>query len=543
MCPARDLPARPSLDSLRKQAKRLARDAEAGHPDAVARVLAQLPRLSLPLSLRDAQLVVAREYGFAGWSALAGEVDGRAGRAIGRAASLARAAIHNDDRERLRALLTDHPELVTWRDESGATLLDATTSYAMDCSDAERERVYTRPGAAGILIDAGAVVRTETWEHVVRTGCRGLLHLFASKDALPRTLVVAAALGDDAAVRDHLERLDPGNDDPPTGVARALLTACRFGHSDVALRLLAHAIRLDPALGPRIDGWSGRSAFVGFLARQPGLLWQESGLTLWQTFVVLQLGEARDRNDIEAFRRWLDQEAWILGASFVAVQADLMLPACYQSDREPFMFALLERDPAILHATPPPQTRSSLLVQALSYGNAHLIPLLTRIWPLPDDLPHAAGVGDATAVERWFDDAGRPALGSVAAHYPASDPRFPRSDLQWGPATTQQILDVALAWAVLNRQLDIAETLLRRGADIDTDWGTHEPASILHEAALQGNEAAVRFLIDHGADLTRTDFRYGSTAEGWARYGSGNDRLADLLASAATDRASRKTEP
>jgi hypothetical protein len=36
----------------------------------------------------------------------------------------------------------------------------------------------------------------------------------------------------------------------------------------------------------------------------------------------------------------------------------------------------------------PPQ--SSALGFALEYGNAHLVPLLRRIWPLPDDLPHAA---------------------------------------------------------------------------------------------------------------------------------------------------------
>jgi hypothetical protein len=209
-----------------------------------------------------------------------------------------------------------------------------------------------------------------------------------------------------------------------------------------------------------------------------------------------------------------------------------MLPACYQKDRAAFIVALLERDPALLH-TAPPTPRSSLIVQALSYGNAHLVPVLTRIWPLPDDLPHAAGTGNAAAVARWFDPAGQPVLGSPAHHYPGSDPRFPRGDLGWGPATTQQVLDIALAWAVLNRHFEIASYLLERGADINTNWATHEPASILHEAAIQGNEDAVRFLIDHGADLTIEDYRYRSTAEGWARYGSKDERMADLLAAAA----------
>ena len=545
MSAARELPARPSLDSLRKQAKRLARDAAAGNGEAIARVHAQLSRAKLPLSNRDAQLVIAREYGFVGWPELTAEVQKRLGNAIEWAASQAKIAIHDQDHERLRALLTQYPALVSWRDESDQTLLDSTTSYAMDCSDPERERTYTRPVAAEMLIDAGATVERKTWTHVIRTGASGMLRMLARKNALPQTLPVLAALGDEAAVRARLEESrerDGGEEfsNEQTVIGRALMTACRFKHTDIALRLLERLIALDPELGRRIDRWESRKAFVEFLTQQPGLLWHELETMPWETFVILQLASARDRNDLPAFRRWLDDEPWVLERSFIQVQTELMLPACYEKDREAFIMALLERDPAILH-TDPPTPRSSLIVQALSYGNAHLVPLLTRIWPLPNDLPHAAGVGDAAAVARWFDATGRPVLGSLAHHYPHSDPQFPRADLHWGPPTTQQVLDIALAWAVLNRHFEIATFLLERGANINTDWATHEPASILHEAAIQGNEDAVRFLIDHGADLTMTDYRYQSAAEGWARYGSHDDRMADLLAAAAVDRAREKS--
>ena len=145
MSAARDLPARPSLDSLRKQAKRLARDVAAGNGEAIGRVHAQLPRAKLPLSNRDAQLVVAREYGFVGWSALTAEAQQRVGGGLEWAASQAQVAIHNEDNERLRTLLSEYPALVSWRGESDQTLLDFTTSYAMDCSDPERERTYYRP--------------------------------------------------------------------------------------------------------------------------------------------------------------------------------------------------------------------------------------------------------------------------------------------------------------------------------------------------------------------------------------------------------------
>lgn len=538
MSAARDLPARPSLDSLRKQAKKLARDAAAGNDEAIARVHAQLPRAALPLSSRDAQLVIAREYGFAGWADLTAEVQKRLGNAVEWAASQAKVAIHDQDDERLRTLLADHPALVSWRDESDQTLLDSTTSYAMDSSDPERERIYTRPVAAERLIDAGATVDRKTWEHIIRTGAAGMLHLLARKNALPRTLSVLAALGDDAAVRARLEEQrerdnDEGRDERIV-IGRALMSACRFRHTGVALRLLERAVALDPDLGRRVDRWQGRQAFVDFLIQHPGGLWQEPENTPWETFVILQLADARNRNDLPAFRRWLEDEPWVLQPSFIHVQAGLIMPACYMKDREAFIVTLLEHDPALLHAEPPPP--SSSIVQALSYGNAHLVPLLTRIWPLPDDLPHAAGIGNAAAVARWFDAASQPVLGSLAHHYPGSDPQFPRADLGWGPPTTQQVLDVALAWAVLNHHFEIASFLLEGGADINTNWATHEPASILHEAAIQGNEDAVRFLIDHGADLTIKDYRYQSNAEGWARYGSHDERMAELLAAAVARR-------
>lgn len=319
-------------------------------------------------------------------------------------------------------------------------------------------------------------------------------------------------------------------------IGRALMNACRFRHAGVASRLLERSVALDPDLGRRIDRGPGRPAFVEFLIQHPASHGTEGPQTTpWQAFVVRQVTSALDGNDLLAFRRWLQDEPWLLQPSFVHVQIGLIQRASYGKSREPFIAALLECDPALLQMEPPP--RSSAIVWALDYGNAHLLPLLTRIWPLPDDLPYAAGTGNSTAVARWFDASGQAVLGSLAHHHPGSDPSFKAADLGWGPVTTQQVLDIALAWAVLNRHLDVASFLLERGADINTNWGTHEPASILHEAAIQGNEDAVRFLIDHGADLTIKDYRYQSNAEGWARYGSHDERMADLLAAAAARRS------
>ncbi|HXI97735.1 MAG TPA: hypothetical protein VNG73_02245, partial [Gemmatimonadaceae bacterium] len=75
--PALSLPARPSLEQLRKQAKELLKGYRAGDPSAVARFQSHHPRGSSDerLSLSDAQLVLAREYGFPSWAKLKHHVE------------------------------------------------------------------------------------------------------------------------------------------------------------------------------------------------------------------------------------------------------------------------------------------------------------------------------------------------------------------------------------------------------------------------------------------------------------------------------------
>ena len=85
-------------------------------------------------------------------------------------------------------------------------------------------------------------------------------------------------------------------------------------------------------------------------------------------------------------------------------------------------------------------------------------------------------------------------------------------NLQWGAPSVQQVLDTALAWAVINDHFEIADFLLAHGADINTNWSSHEPASILHELVGHGNYEAMQFLIDRGIDMTIRDYRWRGTA-------------------------------
>ena len=93
----------------------------------------------------------------------------------------------------------------------------------------------------------------------------------------------------------------------------------------------------------------------------------------------------------------------------------------------------------------------------------------------------------------------------------------------------QQVLDTALAWAVMNNHFEIADFLLGHGADINTNWSSHEPASILHELVWHKNYEAMQFLIDRGIDMTIRDYRWGATAEGWARVAAKDEKLGQFL--------------
>src|SRR5262249_28273567 len=200
------LPARPSLDSLRKQAKKLARDIAAGDAAAIDRAREQLPKARLPLSHRDAQLVLSREYGFPGWQDLVKEVKQRLGRGLEWAVSETRRRIHDNDTEGLRQLLAEYPALLSWRtdaDDSG--LLGMATGSYGDSENPVSEEHFTRKACAELLLDAGAVVAPSVCEGLIRSRARGLIDLFNRRGLLPRTLKFFAALGDVNGIREYLD--------------------------------------------------------------------------------------------------------------------------------------------------------------------------------------------------------------------------------------------------------------------------------------------------------------------------------------------------
>jgi len=533
--PTRKLPARPSLESLRKQAKKLARGIVAGDASAIGRARAQLPQADLPLSQRDAQLVLAREYGFPGWQELVKEVNQRLGKGLEWAVSQARRRIHDNDVEGLRQLLGEYPALLSWRaDENDGGLLGIATDSFGDSFDPIGEQHYTRAACAELLIDAGAVVAPSVCDGLIASRARGLLNLFHKRGLLPRSLKFFAALGDLSGVRACLDT--NGADLAAVNVAavnvstvnQAFMCACHLQHASAAELLLDRCITLDAELGRQIDGGPGRSAFIQYIMANSLAFTHAEPAGPWQAFVMRQVVCAVNDGDLASFIGGLRREEWMLSDACVQFQVGLIERAVLR-DREAFITALLDLKPAVLRSSVPPPSQAIEI--AFTYAKPHLLPALLRIWRPPDDLPHAAGNGDLERVRRWFDAAGKPALGNLANHFPANS-AYARKNLQWGEPGVQQVLDTALAWAVLNAHFEIADFLLGHGADINTNWSSHEPASILHELVFHKNYDAMQFLIDRGIDMTIVDYRWGATAQGWARHAANDEKMAQWLGEA-----------
>src|SRR5580692_2742566 len=172
-----DLPARPSLDHLRREARDLLRAAQSGDTAAADRIRA----VSAAPTLAGAQLAVAREYGFASWARLKTAVQARTtdlarqaemfceasirdwtGRAVRMLAATPELASYNfatavilGDADRVRAEIARDPGLATRVDaRTGWTPLHAACASQWNRFDPARAGGLL--AVARLLLDAGA---------------------------------------------------------------------------------------------------------------------------------------------------------------------------------------------------------------------------------------------------------------------------------------------------------------------------------------------------------------------------------------------------
>jgi hypothetical protein len=421
--------------------------------------------------------------------------------------------------------LAEYPALLSWRaDENDGGLLGMATHSYSDSYDPVSEEHFTRLACAELLLDAGAMVAPPVCEDLIRSRARKLIDLFHRRGLFPRSLKFFAALGDVDGIRARLDK----NSDDLEAANEAFMYACHLQRANAAALLLDRSIMLDAELGRRVNDGPGRSAFIQyFIANKPDVH-SPDPFEPWQAFVKQQVDHAMRDGNLTSFVDGLRHEPWLLSDAYVKFQVRL-IEAGVLNDRATLINALFDLDPAVLHLRVPPQ--SEAIEFAFTYVKAHLLPVLLRVWSLPDDLPHAAGIGDLERVKRWFDAAGTPALGDLTKHSPWGTAKYHRDLEAWfgrGEPNVQRTLDTALAWAVLNNHFEVAGFLLEH----NTKWFSHEPASILHELVWYKNYEAMQFLVDRGIDMTIRDYRWNATAQGWAYHAAKDEKMALWLSDA-----------
>jgi ankyrin repeat protein len=184
---SRSLPPHPDLAQQKRQSKELLRAFAAGDIEARARVRAVLPDKE-HIVLADAQFVLAREYGFANWSALRQHIDERV-ESSRTPLERVHEAFRRRDANALRRLFERYPELRARIDEPVFPFdSPAIVAFARDAA------------IVNVLLDLGADPnrRSRWWAG----GFHALY--FATGDAAERLLAAGAI--PDACAAAHLDR-------------------------------------------------------------------------------------------------------------------------------------------------------------------------------------------------------------------------------------------------------------------------------------------------------------------------------------------------
>lgn len=186
---ARPLPSRADLAQQKRLAKELLQSFKSGEAESLARVRAVLPDKQ-KIVLADAQLVLAREYGFASWAALKQHIESHA-RPTPSPVELVHDAFSRHDAGAVRAALENYPELrARINDPMFAFDSPAIVAFADD------------PAMVDVLLDFGADPnrRSDWW-------AGGFHALYSATGAAADRLIAAGAIPDACAAA-HLDRPD-----------------------------------------------------------------------------------------------------------------------------------------------------------------------------------------------------------------------------------------------------------------------------------------------------------------------------------------------
>jgi ankyrin repeat protein len=232
--PSRALTARPDLDQLRRQAKELLTAFHAGDDDAVAEVRVRYRDADRErFALHDAQLVLARSYGFDSWPKLKAYVDGATVRRLVE-------AVRADDFAAVDSLIDARPELAN-----------------MEVSGDDEHRAIHH----AVLVRSPEMVRL-----LMRRGADARCGIYPHRDATTAILIasergydeIVAIIREEEAKHSKPQNVEACAIDRPAGPLTAAVTA---GRADLLAELLAKG--LDPNEPTRLEHVDGAVLSAG----------------------------------------------------------------------------------------------------------------------------------------------------------------------------------------------------------------------------------------------------------------------------------------
>lgn len=477
--PSRELPARPNLEQLKKQAKSLLDAAKAREPDALRR-FASLPSFShqhfneidvSDLALHDAQSAIAREHGFASWNALRDEVESRiltfdasvdefvrcaTGGATGRA-------------ERLLAL---HPRLASATLHTALVLGDAA---AVEARLRDHPELALRPGGP------------QNWEPLLYV-CHTSMH--KGDPARLEGLVAIArrlcALGANPNAEYHW------NWHPELPRTALWGAACAIGHLPLAETLLEAGANPTDGVTTHIAGGRGDVDALELLHRY-GL--NVNGIPGGVPPLVYMMLFAE--NPAGPF--WLLDHGADANLAW-GVDGEAPLHVAARRWDVAMVEQLVEHGGDLSRRRADGATPHTL---AELYGNREIAAWL---------LAHGAA-DELTPLEHFIAAcarADRAAADTILAAHPAL-----RSELR--PEH-----HVMLHRPAESGNAAVLETMLACG--FDPDAKDKDNVTPLHRAAMGGHVDAVRVLLKHGADVKALDGMFSATPLVWAVEGRGNEK-------------------
>ena len=468
------LPARPSLDQLRRQAKELRDAARSGDPAALHRIAAHVP-VAGPVTLAAAQLAIAREHGFPSWPRLKAAADartaelaklvdeflvasirdwtGRAARMLASRPEIAtydfRTAVVLGDAPRVREMLRRDPALATRPDaRTGWTALHAVCSSQWNRMDPDRAAGMLE--VARLLLDAGADLGVKLGPPD-RPGDRRWSPLFCAVTGAPNPAITQLLL----------ERGARPDDDHVLYLA---------AFDDECLRLLLPYVR--------------------------------------DIAETTALAAPISTNDIAGVRMLLDAGAdpnhpldgGLLGESHEDSPPVRPLSAAIEAECSPELIGLL-----LDHGADPDapgwygHTPYQLAMRRGQTGTAELLArhgASTGI-PVADRFVSACLMADRAEAER------------IAAADPGLPDRLGTDD------------HAALIEAADHGNAEAVRIMLDFGFPLGTRAETGDGQTALHAAAGAGSTETVRLLLQRGADIEARDTTWDDTPLGWAIVGSG----------------------